>query len=1356
MTNFILNNIKDVNLNKTQDMRLSNENEFENNPSNIYTINEYDELCEEHFKIIKIIPLIRKKKDLLILIFLNIFTIGIINLAFEWFPKWRKIVYTQVSLNESNLLGIYCNDGKLYIIELKKEKIPEIKNPNIQLNILKNATNMYIFTFKLFTYIYNPYEKKFTNFKFSLNSLTKEQIHIQMENGLSENEEKYNRILYGECDLNVEMSSFFQLLFIEFSDPFYIFQIYSIILWYYTTYEKYATVIMIMSILSLLTGTYESYISIKNIKEMAKYSINIKKYKLSKNKTIIEEVNSKILVPGDIFEVPDNGKIIPCDCILLSGSIIINESMLTGESTPIIKSHLPILKNIPFNEENDKQYFLYAGTKIVQKRKIGNKPVLAMVYNIGFNTIKGNLIRSILFPKDLEKKFKSDSQKYIIFMAILTIIAFIPCMFFMIKKANESQNEKEKILLINTLIERGLDLITTTVPPSLPACLSIGTTTAIERLKDYKMICINREKMNFAGKINICVFDKTGTLTEDFLDIEGYISLIPLYDINYDGYYKMVFGKFNRDSKEMANNVYKIYKEKFINGKKKNAYNEINQLFIECLACCQGITKVNDKFIGDPIDVKMFEGINWILNENVVNKKYFDKEITTYVRPNQEKDLNDKLNGINDKEIINKIINEHYEIGIAKRFDFSSKLQRMSVLVKNTNESFFKCFVKGSPEKIKELCKPSSLPLDYNEQLDKCTSKGYRVLAMGYKIIDMNIKQCLEMSRTYAEKNIIFLGFLIVQNKLKKETTSSLNILSNANLRIRMATGDNILTSICVGRKCNLIPFNCPVYSCDIYDIENSNEKELKWKTIMNTKDDNNEIIKINHLNEHDKIINEVNNLNISILKPEPLEKNFEESNELNEVLSSKNLNQKNNNLSKKEVQIQLNDNIQINLPPLPFNESKQDPIIISITGKTFETLYRLNKTYIILKNLKTEPNQKTIQIIEQYRKYNKLFKQILKYTSIYARMSPENKIQLIESLQEESFTVLMCGDGANDCGALKRADVGISLSTEEASIAASFTSSIPNISCVIDLLIEGKSALVTSIQTFKYMMLYSMIQFISVSILMCNGSYLNDWQFMISDIFIIVPLAFLIPLTKSYRKLTYHKPIYDLLSIPIILSILCQTFISGFFQFLILFMTYYRFPNQIGYCGDMAEDEHPECVENTSVFYISFIQYLITAVAFSNSKYFKESIFNNRFLFFYIVLMTFYCEYLIYRIDKFSRYYIKLIAFPDSPQNLSFHKEFGEIFEDYNEDDSKNPKWNFEFKYYIMFLSLVNFIVSIIIEYYFIPWIKSCYVKSKINNIKKKIENNQMDVNLSMINEVNNYDDIIKRENQQKMKKNN
>ena len=57
-----------------------------------------------------------------------------------------------------------------------------------------------------------------------------------------------------------------------------------------------------------------------------------------------------------------------------------------------------------------------------------------------------------------------------------------------------------------------------------------------------------------------------------------------------------------------------------------------------------------------------------------------------------------------------------------------------------------------------------------------------------------------------------------------------------------------------------------------------------------------------------------------------------------------------------------------------------------------------------------------------------------------------------------------MCGEGANDCAALKVADVGISLSQAESSIAAPFTSNIPNIECVITLIREGKASLTTTI----------------------------------------------------------------------------------------------------------------------------------------------------------------------------------------------------------------------------------------------------------------------------------------------------
>ena len=57
--------------------------------------------------------------------------------------------------------------------------------------------------------------------------------------------------------------------------------------------------------------------------------------------------------------------------------------------------------------------------------------------------------------------------------------------------------------------------------------------------------------------------------------------------------------------------------------------------------------------------------------------------------------------------------------------------------------------------------------------------------------------------------------------------------------------------------------------------------------------------------------------------------------------------------------------------------------------------------------------------------------------------MSPDQKAQLIEEYQNIDYIVSMCGDGANDCGALKTAAVGISLSEAEASIAAPFTSKV-------------------------------------------------------------------------------------------------------------------------------------------------------------------------------------------------------------------------------------------------------------------------------------------------------------------------
>ena len=60
----------------------------------------------------------------------------------------------------------------------------------------------------------------------------------------------------------------------------------------------------------------------------------------------------------------------------------------------------------------------------------------------------------------------------------------------------------------------------------------------------------------------------------------------------------------------------------------------------------------------------------------------------------------------------------------------------------------------------------------------------------------------------------------------------------------------------------------------------------------------------------------------------------------------------------------------------------------------------------------------KSFAVLRRY--FPNTLEKILLNGSIYARMSPDQKAQLIESLAAIGYCVGMCGDGANDCAALK------------------------------------------------------------------------------------------------------------------------------------------------------------------------------------------------------------------------------------------------------------------------------------------------------------------------------------------------
>ena len=79
----------------------------------------------------------------------------------------------------------------------------------------------------------------------------------------------------------------------------------------------------------------------------------------------------------------------------------------------------------------------------------------------------------------------------------------------------------------------------------------------------------------------------------------------------------------------------------------------------------------------------------------------------------------------------------------------------------------------------------------------------------------------------------MFLGFLIMENKLKEATNGVIQKLNECKIRTIMATGDNTLTAISVGRECDILNKNEEVFFCEVID------GLLVWKSSSILEDEN-------------------------------------------------------------------------------------------------------------------------------------------------------------------------------------------------------------------------------------------------------------------------------------------------------------------------------------------------------------------------------------------------------------------------------------------------------------------------------------------------------------------------------------
>ena len=146
----------------------------------------------------------------------------------------------------------------------------------------------------------------------------------------------------------------------------------------------------------------------------------------------------------------------------------------------------------------------------------------------------------------------------------------------------------------------------------------------------------------------------------------------------------------------------------------------------------------------------MFESTGWILEEpEIGDTSKYDLLTPTIVKPPSSKSYTENMNEIS-------------EIGIVQQYQFSSSLQRMSVIVRILGADHFRAYTKGSPEMILSLSKPQTIPQNINVVLQRYTEQGYRVIAIGRTTISNTFTKV--QSSFYSWTNIVKnFGFLQIK-----------------------------------------------------------------------------------------------------------------------------------------------------------------------------------------------------------------------------------------------------------------------------------------------------------------------------------------------------------------------------------------------------------------------------------------------------------------------------------------------------------------------------------------------------------------------------------------------------------------
>uniref|UniRef100_A0A8C1TC44 Calcium-transporting ATPase n=1 Tax=Cyprinus carpio TaxID=7962 RepID=A0A8C1TC44_CYPCA len=544
-------------------------------------------------------------------------------------------------------------------------------------------------------------------------------------------------------------------------------------------------VILLILVANAVIGVWQERNAENAIEALKEYEPEMGKvYRM--NRTAVQRIKARDIVPGDIVEVSVGDKV-PADIRITSiksTTLRVDQSILTGESVSVIKHTDPVPDPRAVNQ--DKKNMLFSGTNIAAGRAIG------VVISTGISTEIGKIRNQMASTEQektpLQQKLDEFGQQLSKVITLICIAVWVINIGHFADPVHGGSWIRGAIYYFKIAVALAVAAIPEGLPAVITTCLALGT----RRMAKKNAIVRSLPSVETLGCTSVICSDKTGTLTTNQMSVCRMLVLNKADDTSCS------LHEFTITGSTYAPEGQVLKADKPV---QCGDYDGLVELATICSLCNDSSLDYNE---AKGVYEKVGEATETALTTLVEKMNVFKTDLSRLSKV----DRASACNLVRRKRLMQKKFT----------LEFSRDRKSMSVYcTPSGSNSQSKMFIKGAPEGVIDRCQfvrvgKDRVPLTMavkEELMSTIRDWGagrdtLRCLALATRDSPPpEDKMDLENSAKFSEyeSNLTFVGCVGMLDPPRKEVIGSIKLCSKAGIRVIMITGDNKGTAVAICRR---------------------------------------------------------------------------------------------------------------------------------------------------------------------------------------------------------------------------------------------------------------------------------------------------------------------------------------------------------------------------------------------------------------------------------------------------------------------------------------------------------------------------------------------------------------------------